>query len=632
MNRFACLLPRGLIPAALALLLLMVPTARVLALPPPAQLFSLCWAAYSPTHYNPNTGVSPSAASIRQDLQTLLAAGFNGIVTYGADGVLGTLVPQIAQEVGFTGMIMGVWDPTSSTELANAVAAKDYSVVVGYSVGNEGLNVRYTLAQLEQAMQYLRDQTGKPVTTTEELGDYLPPNPLSSTLLSLGDWIFPNVHPYFAGILDPAQAVDWTVARYHDFQGLTTRPVLFKEVGLPSDGDTNNILSEEGQAVYYRLLWNTDVPFVYFEAFDQYWKTALPVEPHWGIFRSDRTPKRALASICGREGVPVSPQPPEPGARDGIGMYARANGTWYLRRLPAVGAPDFQIAYGGAWAAPVVGDWNGDGYDNVGVYDSSNGNWYLRNTNSAGTPDITVIGYGGDWGLPVSGDWNGNGTDTIGLFVPSTGEWLLRNSDSYGTPDLSFTFGGSWGYPVIGDWDGDGIDTAGIYNPTDGNWYLRNRHSSGGADIVIIGYGGWWGFPIVGDWNGDGVDTIGVFAYQTGQWLLRNSNSYGTPQIQLTYGGDWGTPIAGDWYGLGALSAETSGLLPFNENWDTINQLLSTIGTAYSLVDLLRFSLDPSSPLGATPTLMPAPPPATIMPVPAELPGGKPTPPTMPQG
>src|SRR5205823_9481233 len=39
----------------------------------------------------------------------------------------------------------------------------------------------------------------------------------------------------------------------------------------------------------------TDVRFVYFEAFDQPWKTHLPVEPHWGIFRSDRTPK-VLAS------------------------------------------------------------------------------------------------------------------------------------------------------------------------------------------------------------------------------------------------------------------------------------------------------------------------------------------------
>ncbi|MCL4250730.1 MAG: S8 family serine peptidase [Anaerolineae bacterium] len=328
-----------------------------------------------------------------------------------------------------------------------------------------------------------------------------------------------------------------------------------------------------------------------------------------------------------------TPPTSTPGAHDGIGIYARATGDWYLRNAVSPGSPDYTATYGGSWATPVVGDWSGDGTDNIGVYDSSNGNWYLRNTNSGGAPSITVNGYGGWWGLPVTGDWDGNGTDTIGLFVPSTGEWLLRNSNSYGSPDIYFTYGGSWGYPVVGDWNGDGVDTIGVYNPNDGNWYLRNSNSGGGANIVVNGYGGWWGFPIVGDWDGNNTDTISIFAYQTGEWLLRNSNSYGSPDIYFAYGGSWGTPLAGDWNGPAAMSADFT---PFNQDWNAVNQTLSAIGTDYSLEDLLRFALDPSVPLGTTPGDEPVSPPVSPE-LPAVPPVGepqpvKPNPPTLPQG
>ncbi|MCC6617005.1 MAG: S8 family serine peptidase [Anaerolineae bacterium] len=280
-----------------------------------------------------------------------------------------------------------------------------------------------------------------------------------------------------------------------------------------------------------------------------------------------------------------------PGVRDGIGIYARATGDWYLRTSASPGSPSYQLIYGGAWATPVVGDWDGDGIDSVGVYDPSNGNWYLRNTNNVGAPNVTVNGFGGSWGLPVSGDWDGNGIDTIGLFVPTTGEWQLRNSNSNGIPDLVFAYGGAWGYPLVGDWDGDGDDSIGIYNPTNGNWYLRNSNSVGGADIVITGYGGWWGFPIVGDWDGDGKDTIGLFAYQTGQWLLRNTNTYGPPDIDFVYGGDWGTPLTGDWNGPGTFVVD---LPAFNADWDAVSQAQSA-QRIDSVGDLLRFPLDHGS-------------------------------------
>ncbi|MCL4250933.1 MAG: hypothetical protein KJ065_22475, partial [Anaerolineae bacterium] len=188
----------------------------------------------------------------------------------------------------------------------------------------------------------------------------------------------------------------------------------------------------------------------------------------------------------------------------------------------------------------------------------------------------------------------------------------------------------SWGYPVVGDWNGDGVDTIGIYNPNDGYWYLHNSNAGGSPDVIVTGYGGWWGFPIVGDWDGDGTDTIGIFNPSDGNWYLRNSNSPGSPDIAFTYGGSWGTPLAGDWDGAGTFSAD---FMPFNQDWNTVNQTLSAIGTDYSLEDLLRFALDPSAPLGTTPGEQPVSPTVSPeLPVLPTAPPVKPPPPSLPQG
>ena len=61
-------------------------------------------------------------------------------------------------------------------------------------------------------------------------------------------------------------------------------------------------MSEAAQETYYTELARTDVKFVYFEAFDQPWKTHLPIEPHWGIFTADRKPKALAKRLLGYSG------------------------------------------------------------------------------------------------------------------------------------------------------------------------------------------------------------------------------------------------------------------------------------------------------------------------------------------
>lgn len=256
------------------------------------KLTSLCWVAYAPTNFNPDLEVRPDSASVSADLQVLHQAGFEGIVTYGGDIVEDiTTLPAIAESLGFKGIILGIWDPTSDAEVAKVVEAGRSEIVLGFCAGNEGLNRRYDLQALSETIEAVRAETSKPATTTEELEDYQ-----SAELLNLGDWVFANAHPYWHGIKQPDSAVMWTVQKYGVLESKTEKLLVFKEVGLPTSGDPH--VNEQGQAAYYKMLKDTDVRFIYFEAFDQPWKTHAPVEPYWGLFRSDRSPKKVVSEGC----------------------------------------------------------------------------------------------------------------------------------------------------------------------------------------------------------------------------------------------------------------------------------------------------------------------------------------------
>ena len=81
---------------------------------------TLHWVAYSPLNYNPNIGKQAARDSIKADLEVLKANGFGGIVTYGCDGCLEDLVPEVASGLGLK-MIVGVWDPKNQSQLDSAV-------------------------------------------------------------------------------------------------------------------------------------------------------------------------------------------------------------------------------------------------------------------------------------------------------------------------------------------------------------------------------------------------------------------------------------------------------------------------------------------------------------------------------
>lgn len=250
--------------------------------------------AYHPRGFVPGSeGSVLNREQIVEDLRLLKRNGFRSLVTYSAEGMQ-HLIPEIARREGFDGtIIMGVWDPLSEEEIRNAVTQAPF--VDAYSIGNEGLGIRYAPGQLEKKMEELRRLTSRPVTTTEPIDSYLA-GPYRNWLIDHSDWLFPLAQPVWFGQSDPLQSVRWISAR-HDFLAATTgRRVILKEAGLPSAGAEAH--NEETQLSFFKALESTGMRFFYFEAFDQPWKKDFRgdhgVEVHWGLFRSDGTPKRII--------------------------------------------------------------------------------------------------------------------------------------------------------------------------------------------------------------------------------------------------------------------------------------------------------------------------------------------------
>ncbi len=251
--------------------------------------------AYEPRGFEPGQEhTAERVARIREDLRILRASGFRSLVTYGARGALGG-TPAIAREEGFDGVvIMGIWDPLSQAEWKNALSQSEF--VNGYCLGNEGLGIRYQASDLSAKMAELRAASGRPVTTSEPIDRYLA-GEYQGVLLSESDWLFPVAHAYWANEKNPSAAAEWITARCDYLAGLTGRPLLLKEAGLPTSGAED--CSEQAQLEFFEIIESTGVPFFYFEAFDQPWKAGprTTVEEHWGLFRADGTPKLAADSL-----------------------------------------------------------------------------------------------------------------------------------------------------------------------------------------------------------------------------------------------------------------------------------------------------------------------------------------------
>jgi hypothetical protein len=133
------------------------------------------------------------------------------------------------------------------------------------------------------------------------------------------------------------------------------------------------------------------------------------------------------------------------GAPCRVGLFDAASSTFFLDadgdgawRGAFLGDRVVAIDPAGGASLPVVGDWNGDGYDDAGTL---RGTVYRLDLDGDGTFEDAA---GGDrtaafapsfgTGVPVAGDWDGDGADEVGTYVDAQQRFLLdANGKGSGT-------------------------------------------------------------------------------------------------------------------------------------------------------------------------------------------------------
>ena len=127
------------------------------------------------------------------------------------------------------------------------------------------------------------------------------------SLLKFGEFLAPNIHPAVdQEKVEPNSAAEWVRKRGLALAKAGKKPVLVKETGIPNGG-LPGYTPQLQQAFWTAYLQNGRLLKVEggvwvslaaaFEAFDMPWKaeqSGLPIEGHWGLLNSKRTPYPAF--------------------------------------------------------------------------------------------------------------------------------------------------------------------------------------------------------------------------------------------------------------------------------------------------------------------------------------------------
>ena len=256
------------------------------------------------------------------------------------------------------------------------------------------------------------------------------------------------------------------------------------------------------------------------------------------------------------------PPTPEPWPADAPGLFGPSGDLVWLWPERADSGRRYHLgadrtAYGAA--LPLVGDWDGDGWDEPGLYDVRAGRVLLATAHAEGRP-LTAVAFGEPWQLAVAGDWDGRGHDGVGLLNPWTLELRLWADAAAATPLRAYRLAGiqpaaeaTWAelhwQALAGDWDGDGRDELGLYDPADGSLWLWPGL---GADATPRR----WATDrpgrqaVAGDWDGDGRDSIGLYDSLAMTLDLLDPVDPSRSRRRIVMGdasADW-QPIAGHWW------------------------------------------------------------------------------------
>jgi hypothetical protein len=343
---------------------------------------------------------------------------------------------------------------------------------------------------------------------------------------------------------------------------LTTIIVSPSSISIPSSGSqafTAAPKDQHGDPISATITWSNSNPLAgsinsstgLFSATSVIANTITTVTATSGTIHGTATvtvlaPAPVLASISSRLGmvgtVTIVPE-----------QYLQ----WHITSIS--GTPlstPLDFTFGGPNTIPLIGDWDGNGMEGIGVYAPADGTFFLKQTASAGDADITFqFGSGGQTPISWYDTVSVPNHDQIGVISGSN--VYLNNGFHYGAADIMTTTDNvscdtshvkqcTYAVSIVGIISSrlgmQGIVTA---ETTDLRWNITSVASVPLSTPLNFTFGEPNNIPLVGDWNGTG-EGIGVYDPIEAMFHLKYDLSSGYADYPCKYGSVGDTPLS--WY------------------------------------------------------------------------------------
>ncbi len=271
----------------------------------------------------PDKGSLTSKEDILEDLR-LISSRWNLIRMYSAAKQSQNVLEVIRDHDLPIRVMQGAWISNHNTTQQNRSEIDDLirlanefsSIIIAVNVGNE-IFVDWSshrVDDMDQVISYIREVRAgisQPVTVNDDYNFWNKPQ-----AKKIADEIdFIGLHAYaFWNNKTIDEAMDWTESTYRDIQNEhPDHLIAYTETGWPTsrifdDSYEGKLIGKAGESQqekffdeYNNWVEAKGIISLYFAAFDEQWKGGFDgenpndkAEKHWGVYRSDRTPKALL--------------------------------------------------------------------------------------------------------------------------------------------------------------------------------------------------------------------------------------------------------------------------------------------------------------------------------------------------
>ena len=153
------------------------------------------------------------------------------------------------------------------------------------------------------------------------------------------------------------------------------------------------------------------------------------------------------------------------------------DGEWYIRNQAGQRR---LIKFGGKFAIPVVGDYDGDGRDEPAVFFYKTGTWAVYDWATKKAKEYCPLQFGGPNFIPFSADLDNDGVDNICLYHKNSATWYSLKTEALpnkvnidGYPVVT---GNSNTKPIPANYNGSGIMRA-VYNPDTMMFFINGQQT-----------------------------------------------------------------------------------------------------------------------------------------------------------